>query len=219
MNFLKTTINGSPFVGIFCSISNSVAIVPHSIQKKTEKEISSELSVKIIKTTMANSSLIGVLGVVFGEKAMVPEIVEKQEKKNIEQQGLEVKQADEALALGNLVAMNSTGGIASTILSKKTVMEMQKFFEVPFIQLDIAGSKLVGACIEATDKGFIVNPSISEKEFALLEKTFNVQGVTTTANYGDMFVGNDIAANNKGALIGAITTTHEMIRIDEAFRR
>ncbi len=219
MHFLKKNINGSPFLGIFCAVSDKLALVPTSISKKEETEIANALRVKVIKTTIANSSLLGVMAALFDNKIVVGQMIEKSEKKFLEEKGIEIISFREPTAFGNLVAFNENHGIASTLLSKNAVKEMEAFFGVPIEQKDIAGSNLVGACVEVTGKAFIVNPKVNEKEFEFLEKAFGVPGVATTANYGDRFVGNDIVANSFGALIGSITTTHEMIRIDEAFRR
>ncbi len=218
MHFLKKNLNGSPFVGVFCATSDDFTIVPPTISKKEELEVKNTLETKILKITLANSSLIGVLGVMFGKKIVVPEIIEKKEKIFLEEHGLEVKQIHESSAFGNLVALNEHGGIASTLLKKTTVDEMEKFFDLKIHQKDIAGSNIVGACIRVNNTGFVANPRIDEQEFEFLEKTFKVKGFLTTANYGDKFVGNDMVINNKGVLIGPITTTHEMARIDEAFR-
>jgi len=51
-----------------------------------------------------------------------------------------------------------------------------------------------------------------EDEFMELKKIFNVDGKATTANYGDPFVGNDVVANSKAAVVGAYTSGHELIR-------
>lgn len=219
MHFLKKNINGSPFLGVFIAASDTFAIAPKSISKKEEKELTETLGVKIVKANIANSSLSGVLIAMHKDKVVVSDMMEKDEKKYLENHGLEVKQITDAGALGNLIALNDNGGIASTMLARKTVAEISEFFGVEFVHTDIAGSNLVGACIEVTNNGFIVNPKVSEQDFKLLEKIFKVNGVPTTANYGDRFVGNDVVANSNGVAIGSITTTHEMTRIDEAFRR
>lgn len=219
MHFLKKNINSSPFVGIFCCLSDKICIVPKNISKKDEEEIRKNLHVRVIKASLANSSIVGVIGIAFEEKLVVPEIVEKHEIRFLEEHGVEVMKVNETAALGNLVSLNQNGGIASSLLEKKTVKQVEKFLGPKIAQKDICGSRLAGSCIEANGKGFVVNPHANEKEFLFLEKTFNVQGVMTTVNYGDRFVGNDIVANNHGVIIGSITTTHEMIRIDEAFRR
>jgi translation initiation factor 6 len=121
-------------------------------------------------------------------------------------------------ALGNLIALNDFGGISSPLLSEKMVKELNRFFSLEFIRNEIAKTDVVGSCIVVTNKGFLVNPNTSKKEFELLKKTFKVEGQLGTANYGDPFVANDVLANSKGALVGEQTSGHELIRVDEGLR-
>ncbi|MBI2597695.1 MAG: translation initiation factor IF-6 [Candidatus Diapherotrites archaeon] len=196
MNFLKTTVNSSPFVGIFARASEDFALVPLSLSEKK----------------------LGALCTLFENKIAVPEIAEETEKKNLKENGLEIKEVRGYSALGNLVSINKNGGIASTLLTKKEVAELEEFFGVKMVRKNVANTVLVGSAIHATDRGFIVHPNVKEQEFLELKKIFGVNGQPTTANYGDRLVGNDVVANSKGALIGEITTPFEMIRIDEALR-
>lgn len=219
MNFLKKNINNTPFVGVFCSLSNKVILLPPTIGKKDEKEFEEKLGVRVVKSTLANSTLVGVLALLFEEKIVVPGIATMEEKKLLEKQGLEVMELGQTAAFGNLATLNEFHGFASPLLSRETVNAMQKFFGIEFSRQKIADTDISGACLEANSNGFIVNPGVSAKDFEELEKKLQVKGVATTANYGDRLVGNSILANNRGAIIGSITTTHEMIRIDEAFRR
>ncbi|MDO8633898.1 MAG: translation initiation factor IF-6 [archaeon] len=219
MNFLKKNISHTPFVGVFCALSNKAILLPPHINKKDELEFEEKLGVRAIKSTLANCSLVGVLALLFEEKIVVPGITTKEEKKLLEKQGLEVMVLGQTEAFGNLACLNEFHGFASPLLSMEKVNAMEKFFGVGFSRQKIAGADISGACLEANSSGFIVNPGISAKEFEELEKKLQVKGIATTANYGDRFVGNCALANNRGAIIGSITTTHEMIRIDEAFRR
>ncbi|MDP6670630.1 MAG: translation initiation factor IF-6, partial [archaeon] len=83
------------------------------------------------------------------------------------------------------------------------------------IEAEIAESDLIGSNIVLTNKGFIANPMISEKEFKKIEKNTGLEGATATANFGDKFVGNGVIANSNTAFVGLRTTGHELIRIDE----
>ncbi len=218
MNIFKTTINSSPFVGVFSCASEKFALAPMSTPQKKVDAIEEHLQVKVVRASLANSSLLGVLCVLFEDKIIISEIVEEREKKFLEKNGLKVKQIDGYTAIGNLISLNKNGGIASTLLSPKNVKEIEEFFGVKLVQKDFAHSNLAGAAALATNKGFIVHPNISKAEFMEMQKIFQVEGNPTTANYGDSFIGNDVVANSKGAMVGEITTTFELTRIDEALR-
>jgi len=216
MNIIKGTIKASPFVGVFAALSEEILFVPHSVQDKEIKGIEAKLGVEVVKCALANSSLMGVLCKAFGKRIVVPEIAEGTEIRDLEKQGIEVLKLRGVMALGNLVAFNRNAGIASPLMHESQVREMGEFFGIKIRQGRVAGSDLVGAAMVVTNKGFIVHQGINESELKQLEKLFKVRGNPTTANYGDRFIGNDIIANSKGAIVGEMTSPFEMMRIDEA---
>lgn len=219
MNFARGTIKSSPYVGVFCSPTEEVALVPYSIHPKELHTIEQKLEVNAIKTTLGNSNLLGVLSKGLGRKYAVTSLAEKEEVRNLERNGLELILLEENFtATGNLAAMNKNGGIASPLFSGETISELKKFFGVKFEKMMLAGSDLAGACLTVTNKGFICHPNTSEKDFRKLEKTFKVRGVATTANFGDLFVGNSVIANSKGAMAGERTSGVELSKIDEGLR-
>ncbi len=217
MEILKRTIKGSPFVGVFSVLTDDVGLFPKSVEKKELEGIENTLGVEIIRTNIANSSLLGVFMAGVGKKFIAPNIAEEKEIEYLEEAGLKVKRID-ASALGNLVALNENGCIISPLIGKKEAKEIKKFFKICLSQRRIAGNDLPGSSMVVTNRGFIVHPNITETEHKELKKLLNVNGVTTTANYGDPFVGNDIIANSSGAVIGLYTSGHELIRIDEGLR-
>ena len=74
---------------------------------------------------------------------------------------------------------------------------------------------ILGSSIYANDYLFIVNPSISEKDFKYLKERFKVEGIATTLNYGGLFVGNDVIANKNAVLVGDNTSNIELMKIDD----
>jgi len=216
MEIVKSTVNASPFLGVFCLATDDVVLLPNRVENKEMKNFE-KLGVEIVNVSVANSSLTGVFVAGLGNKFALPYFSEKNEIKFFEENDLEVITVS-STALGNLVAMNKNGGIASPLLNKKDVDKMQEFFGVEFEQKQVAGFDLPGAALVVTNKGFIVHPNIGKDEFSGLEKFFGVRGSSTTANYGDPFVGNDVIANSDAAVVGAYTSGHELIRIDEGLR-
>ncbi|MFH1587035.1 MAG: translation initiation factor IF-6 [Candidatus Diapherotrites archaeon] len=216
MEIVKSTVNASPFLGVFCVATDDVLLLPNRIEAKELKNFEI-LDTEIINVSVASSSLIGVFVAGLGNKFALPYFAEKTEIKKFEENNLEVIALNSS-ALGNLVALNRNGGIASPLIGKKVVDKMQDFFGVEFLQKQVAGFDLPGAALTVTNKGFIVHPNIGKDEFSELEKFFKVNGSITTLNYGDPFVGNDIVANSNAAVVGANTSGHELIRVDEGLR-
>jgi translation initiation factor 6 len=217
VEFLKKTIKASPYLGVFCVLTEQIFLHPEGLYKKELKGFE-KFGVQLIPAKIASSSLIGVFAKGINKKIVTTYLIEENEKKTLEKKGIQIKTID-STAIGNLIALNEFGGIASPLLSIKQVKELEKFFEIPFKITSIGGSDLTGSSICVTNKGFIVHPNISEKEFNLLEKTFKVKGIPATANYGDRFIANSVIANSKGIAVGTNTSGPEMARIDEGIGR
>lgn len=219
MNFARGTIRSSTYVGVFCTATDDYALVPHTILSKELKVVEEKLEARAIRTSIGNSGLLGVLARGMGCKIAVSGLIEPEEKRHLENEGLELLVLEENFtATGNLIALNNRAGVASPVFSEGTMKMLQDFFRVKFVKMAPAGSELAGACITVTNKGLIANPNISEKDFARIESMFGVKGAATTANYGDVFVGNSVVANSKGAIAGEKTSGIELSKIDEGLR-
>lgn len=220
MNFSKGTIRSSPYVGVFATVTEDVALVPNNISEKETKEIQRALEVEVHKIKLGNSPLIGVLSKALGRKVLVTSLCEHDEIRALEKAGLEVLQVNSGgfNSIGNLICMNPHGGIASPLLSEKNTAEISRFLGIKITTMKLADSELAGSAVTVTNKGFICHPNISENDFEKLRHVFKVDGNATTANFGDLFVGNSVIANSKGAMAGEKTSGVEMLKIDEALR-
>ncbi len=219
MNFSRGTVKSSPYIGVFCTVTDEVAFVPRSIQEREARSIARTLEVEVLHTNIGNCSLIGVLAKGMGRKIAVSGMIEEEEARQLERAGIELLTLKSGFTCtGNLISMNKKGGIASPLLSEKEILQLDGFFGIKFRKMRIADIDVPGAGITVTNKGFICHPNISEKDFSELEKIFSVKGVATTANFGDLFVGNSVLANTKGAVAGANTSGIELSKIDEALR-
>lgn len=218
MEILKRAVRGSPYIGVFSVVTEDFGIFPLQATGKELNGLGETLGIEVVQMPLANSPLIGVFAAALGKRIAVPGIVEPQEIERLEGAGFRVRQIEELTALGNLLLINSKGGIASRMIGEENVKELSRFFGVKLVQESLAGTELPGACAVVTELGFIANPNVTEKEFGGMERAFGVKGATTTANYGDVFVGNDVLANSKAAVVGAQTSGHELIRIDSGLR-
>lgn len=215
MKIAKQRIHGSPYVGIFATITEKIGLFPKDISNEQLKELQELLEIEIIKTNIANSSLMGVLCVGNSHGFIVSEIAEAREIKELTSVGLRVKKIPSIAAVGNLIEVNDSCGICSKIFPRELKKDIEDFLKISILDETIAGSDLIGSCMVLTKNGFLTNPNIVEKEFDSIKKFVKLNGTSTTANYGDNFVGNSIIANSKGAIVGEQTTGFELIRIDE----
>lgn len=215
MSIKTISLHGSPYVGIFCSVTDEIALIPSFIQGKDVKRIEDTLNVEAIPTTIANSHLIGALSRGLKKRFAVAHTTEKDEKEHLEKIGLRIHSVHGITAIGNLLCMHANGGIASPLIPSTELAKLEKFFDVKMHAKHVAQSELAGSSVLATDKGFLAHPKTEPSEMEWLESVFRVPGMTTTANYGDPFIANSILANAYGSIVGERTSGPELARIDE----
>ncbi len=209
------TIRQSPFVGVFSIATEKAVFVPRQLARKEMKMVQELFDREAIQTTIANSSLLGVLAIGNKKGLVLPDISGERESQELEKAGFKVKRVGGAAALGNLIALNDSKGVCSTVFSEEQRKELQRFLSIDLIRASIAGSDLVGASCVATNKGFLIHPKATEKEFKAISRHFGKEGQYATANHADPFIGNSVVANSEAALVGLHTTSHELSRIDE----
>ena len=215
MHFLKTTFRASPFIGILGLATDKFALIP-DLQEKENKGLQECLEVPIINCSISSTNLIGSYCVGNSKGIIAPKITDKHEVKFLESKGIKVKLVGDDLALGNLVALNDHGILASELLSKAEVKAIKEFFNLPVLHTNLSGNELVGSLTKVSNTGFVVGKA-SAFEVEELTKLFKVKGKITTLNYGDIFAGNSMIVNKFGVVVGSNTSSHELIRVDEAF--
>ncbi len=213
---LKTiALHGSPYIGVFCAASDRYALVPHFIDQKENKRIGETLNVDVIPTSIGNSFLNGVLSRGLGNKFCVASDIQDNEIDHLKSNGIHIHVLKEISAVGNLLCMQKNAGIISPTISLDEKKDLEEFFGIPLHAMLIGKSELAGSSLVATEKGFLANPRASVEQLEMLEKLFRVAGMTTTANYGDPYVGNSVLANAFGTMVGERTSGPELARIDE----
>lgn len=214
MNIKKTKILGSTYIGLFAIANDKLCFAPKSIEEKASKLIEDTLGVKVVKTNIYDSSLLAVFGKMNNKKIFLPSFVSSREIETIEKE-IKVEILNTEHALGNLIEINDTHAILSKTLSPKEISVFEKE-NLKIIQTNIAKTDAVGSAIVITNKGFVINPNATEEEVKNIQGLLNIKGGASTANTGDKLIRNSIIANSKGAIVGELTTGHEMNRIDEA---
>jgi len=217
MNLGKAKINNVPYLGVYSVCTDNFCLVPNNILKKEEVVLEKYLKTKIIKMAISDSPLIGVYLLAHKDKIMVCKNSIKQNEIDIlEKEGIKVKLIKEEYnALGNLVSFNSNYGFASELLSEKTVNEISSFFDIDVERKTLLSMDILGSSLYVNDSLFMVNPNVSEKDFNYFKKKLKVEGVATTLNYGDLFVGNDVIANKNAVLVGDATSNIELMKVDD----
>ncbi len=206
----------NPYIGLFLLATDRFCLAPDTIERKDAKMIEDVLGVDVILTRVSGTSLIGVFAAGNSNGVVLPWITYEDEVQRLEDAGIKtLVLKDKVTALGNLVEANDKGAVVSPLIRRENVEYISKHLGVKAVQKGVGGMEISGAAVVATNKGFLAHPNVEEPELKELEKLFGVKGDTTTANFGDPFVGASIVANSNGVLVGDKTTPVELLKIED----
>ncbi len=210
----KTSINGSPFVGVYASCNNNLAVLPNieineDIFKKT-------LNVETFKTTLDGSPLIGSLMVMNSKGAVVTNFASNEDVSFLFDKINVFFVEDKINAIGNDILANDKAALVHVDFDKETIKYIEDALDVEVVKGEIGGIKTVGSAAVVTNKGMLVHPNVKEEEIEFLKNLFGVPVYISTANYGSLYVGASIVANDHGAIVGYKTSNVEVDRIENA---
>ena len=213
----RVDIVNNPNVGVFVIATDDYAIVPYTLLDEKADIIKEALDVEIIKSSVSGSNLIGSLAVANSNGIIVSPHVLDREVKQFEDLGLNVGVVPgQYSALGNIVAANDKGAIASQFLSKKAIEVIEETLEVDAVSYHIADMDIIGSLVQVTNKGFLASKYASEAEIDFAREVFGVEGDIGTVGRGISLVGACSIANSNGAIVAKDSTGPEMARVEEA---
>lgn len=215
-----TSFEKNPNIGVFARANESFAFLPLNAPEKFKSDVENCLEVEIIEMSINQSSLIGTLIFANDNAILLPKNALKSEieelKKKIKNK-INIEVVDSKFtALGNLILANNKGAVISNVFSEKEAKKIAEKLDVDFIRSNIAGFKVVGSIGIATDKGALVCGRVSEEEVEKIEDIIKVNVEFGSVNQGSGYVRAGIIANKKGALIGNLSTSPEITRIQDA---
>lgn len=210
-------ISGTPNIGVYALTTNDFTLVPLGTPTSKVKSIEQCLGTKVIRLNPGGTRLIGVLGVANSSGIILPDLVSDEDIKvlkdvypaNIERIESKVN------AFGNLVLTNDHGAIISEFLTKEsgTVKKIEDTLDVELVSGRIAGLPQVGSAAVASNKGVLAHPMLNDDERKVLEDILKVHVDVGTINGGCPFVASGVLANDKGVVIGNLTTGPEILMI------
>jgi translation initiation factor 6 len=216
---LRQNLLRNPNVGLFSLATNAFAIFPANVPRHKLTKFKECLSVEAIRINVSHSTLNGALVVANSKGIALPHIasgedieVLKRQLEDIEVQVVNCKQT----SLGNLVLANDRGALVCSDLSLQAIEIIESVLDVEVEHGTIADLPIVGSLAVATNKGAIADPSLKEHEKELLEDLLKVEVRTGTVNDGVPFVKSGLVANDRGAIVGDLTTGFEVAVISEA---
>jgi translation initiation factor 6 len=210
----KASIAGSPFVGVYVVANNSIAVLPrmdmdYGIFKKT-------LNVETFKTMLGGSPLIGSLMVMNSYGAVITNFASEEEVEFLMERMNVLFVEDKINAIGNDVLANDKAALVHVDFDRETVKYIEDALDVEVVKGTIGGIKTVGSAAVVTNKGMVVHPQVDEDEIKFLSSLFGVPVYVSTANYGSLYVGASVVANDFGAVVGDKTSNVEVDRIENA---
>ena len=213
----RINLSGNPNLGVYISVTDSVALVPQNTPEKFEDALREALDVEVLRASISGSSLNGALSVGNSNGFIVSNQTMDREIEAFAGAGLEVMRIpDRFTAVGNLVLANDNGAVVSPLLSEDSVDVIRKVLEVDVEVSTVAGLNIIGSVGAATNRGALLHPHVSKEEMEIIEGALDVSADVGTVNHGVTLVGACSAANSNGVLVGEETTGPELARIEEA---
>ncbi|MGC8663060.1 MAG: translation initiation factor IF-6 [Thermoplasmata archaeon] len=213
---LKGRIHNSPYIGVFSASNDDIAIVPMDIAKEEEESIKKCMNVEIHKTLLGGSPLIGSLMVINSHGAVITDFADIDDVSFLKNSYNILFVNDKINAVGNDILAGEKAAIVHPGFDKETIKLISDVLDIEVIKMELGGISTVGSSALLTKKVLLVNPQVNEDEMEKLKEIFKVPVYVVTANFGSLYIGASMIANSKGAYIGDISTTVEVLQIEEA---
>lgn len=212
---LRTKFNGSPFVGVFASATETALLAASEVETE---EMSEELGVeKVYSGTVGGSSVLGSLVEGNSSGIVVSSDARENEIEGIEDAtGVRVERVSSRVnAVGNLVLANDDAALVSPELDAEAREKVADVLDVEVRAGTVGGVEVVGSAAVANNEGVLAHPRSSDDELQALDGLFGVTVNVGTVNYGTPLVGSGLLANTTGYVAGSETTGPELGRIEE----
>ncbi|MCL2115526.1 MAG: translation initiation factor IF-6 [Methanobrevibacter sp.] len=214
----RINLTGNPNLGVYISVTDEIAIVPLNLPVIMENSIKEALEVEVIRSSISGSNLAGALSVGNSKGFIVSPYTFDKEIEILQSNGINVvKIPDKYTAIGNIMALNDNGAIATPLLSDTSVEIIEDVFKLKVERSSIANSNIIGSLAIVTNRGALLHPKTTTEEIEFVEKVFKVPADIGTVGRGIPLVGACSIANSFGAIVAEDTTGPEMARIEESF--
>lgn len=214
----RALFGGSPYLGVYLRVSETIAIAPPVVHGPLEREIERVLGVRILRTNVGESEVVGALVALNSHGLVVGDELDARERRALESVGRVAVVRQRQNAMGNNVLANDHGALVHPEFSDVAVQAVGEALDVPVRRGTLAGLGTVGMAGLATNQGAVVHPKTTEREAAALEELLRVSVHRSTANFGVPIVGACVVANSRGLLMGRPTTAVEISHLQQGLR-
>ncbi len=214
---LRTTIEGSLYVGVFACVTDGIAVLGGA-DETTANALEEELDVPTVETTVGGARTAGALATGNESGLVVSGRLTDREREAIESAvDVEITAIPGRMnAVGNCLLVNDSGAVAHPELADHVIDAVSTALDVPVERFDIGGVSTVGTAAVATNAGVLCHPKVDDATLDRLEDVLDVRADVGTVNYGSPLIGSGLLANGSGYVAGQDTTGPELGRIEEA---
>jgi translation initiation factor 6 len=209
-------VNGNPYVGVVCTASEDLVLVPNEARDEHVEVISETLEVPPLKMTVGGTNLLGTMITMNSEGAVVGDIITEDELMALSEHREVLVLHGRLNCAGNLVLANDEHAWVHPRLGDDVREDIAEVLDVDVGEGDLAGMGVVGSVGRATNRGVLVHPKARKEELEALKDFFDVHVDIGTLNYGSPMIGACCVANSKGAVTGTASTGIELGRLEEA---
>ncbi len=220
MPLYRTSLLGSPNVGVYALATENFVLVPIGLSDTKVRRVEKALEAPVTRATLGSTTLLGVLAAANSNGMVVPSFVSDEEMRVLSGIVENVTRVESRrTAFGNLILVNDHGALVAESLYRErdAMRKIQDAFGVELVQGQIAGLPYVGSFAVVTNKAALVHPLIEEEEMKLLTECLKVNADTGTVNGGSPFVHSGILVNNHGVVIGPLAVGAELMIISNLF--
>lgn len=222
MEIRLETVLGSAEVGLFVLPTDRYVILSKQVNPSKVNVFREVLDAEVVQTSIADSILISPFAAGNSNGIVLSKLVLEEELAKIKRSLTDVNITridSKYTAVGNLVLCNDKGGVVSSLLGKAVARTVSDVLGVEVVSATIANRSYVGSLAVATNVGALVHLDAAEEEIRMLQDVLHVAVEPGTVNGGLLFPRSSIAANSRGAIVGALTTGPELMTISRVFQR
>ena len=220
LSVLKFDVLGSADIGNYGVASNSYLLTLDELTSRKLKRMEETLRVKVLGIRLVNCRVIRPFFAGNSRGLIISRIVDDETVERIKRNlSVNVKVLDSKYtAVGNLIAANDKGCIASPVFSREEIKEIKDVIDVELIQRPVAGATYVGSLLKANNMGGMITPYADDEEMKKIEDILKVDIRRGTVNSGLQYVSAGILVNDRGALVGKLTDGVELMNVTDVFK-
>ncbi|HDD68804.1 MAG TPA: translation initiation factor IF-6 [Candidatus Korarchaeota archaeon] len=216
---LKAKFQGNENIGVFVKAVGDLVFIPKRSPPSFKEKVMECFGSYPIEIQIYQSDLLGIFLAGNESGLLVPHLIMPDEFESLQRNSkIPLYPLDFTInAFGNAILVNDYGALVSPWFNEEETRKIGELLKVKVKRGTIAGFPVPGSVAVVTNKGGIVTPQTSNEEIKALRELFEVDFLRGTVNRGIKYLKLGIVANDKGALVGELTTPWELETIIEAF--